>query len=394
MVFKFGNTQVALLAAGLLAALLGAPGAAAWTWPVDGPVLRPFVADDDPYTGGQHRGIDIGAPSGTDVLAPASGVVSFAGQVPRQGLCLTIRTADGYSVTLVHLGSIGAAPRTTLAEGEVVGTIGPSGDPEGPEPYVHLGIRLTADPNGYLDPLTLLPARPAAPEPPVLKPGRPVARLRPTRTVAQSSVPRARSGSTRSASPQRRPVEVPRAKVPRRVVSPRTAVPARTLLVDATVPASRGDERRPEPRTAPARQRTSVHPPQPVARRTTPRGHRRVAAWLLGAAFAALLAASILAFRRPFRPTVAQRAAPIIDRDALLPDDTDLLHQLDPAHRSCVHDHRGGRPRAPSPSTRRRHVLPHRHRRARLEGRPGRRGAGPRAQGVRRSDRRALEGAA
>src|SRR6266508_1792774 len=86
MVFKFGNKQVALLAAGLLAALLGAPGAAAWTWPVDGPVLRPFVADDDPYTGGQHRGIDIGAPSGTDVLAPASGVVSFAGQVPRQGL--------------------------------------------------------------------------------------------------------------------------------------------------------------------------------------------------------------------------------------------------------------------------------------------------------------------
>src|SRR6266540_4996201 len=167
MVFKFGNKQVALLAAGLLAALLGAPGAAAWTWPVDGPVLRPFVAHDDPYTGGQHRGIDIGAPSGTDVLAPASGVVSFAGQVPREGKCLTIRTADGYSVTLVHLGAIGVGVGTAVDEGEVVGTIGPSGEPEWPEPYVHLGIRLTSDPHGYLDPLLFLPARQTTPATPV-----------------------------------------------------------------------------------------------------------------------------------------------------------------------------------------------------------------------------------
>src|SRR6266540_1586438 len=237
MVFKFGNKQVALLAAGLLAALLGAPGAAAWTWPVDGPVLRPFVAHDDPYTGGQHRGIDIGAPSGTDVLAPASGVVSFAGQVPRQGLCLTIRTADGYSVTLVHLGSIGAAPRTTLAEGEVVGTIGPSGDPEGPEPYVHLGIRLTADPNGYIDPLLLLPqrpeapARPAEPEPAAQTavpaaapaPAPPQRAVRPRRPSARGRVvvrPRIRSRpagdpapSAASGQPATRPVrEEPRAR--------------------------------------------------------------------------------------------------------------------------------------------------------------------------------------
>ena len=33
-----------------------------------------------------------------------------------------------------------------------MGTIGPSGEPEGTEPYVYLGIRLTADPNGYVDP--------------------------------------------------------------------------------------------------------------------------------------------------------------------------------------------------------------------------------------------------
>ena len=129
-------------------------------------MLRPFIAENDPYAGGQHRGIDIGAPSEADVRAPATGVVSFAGRLPHEGLCLTIRTQDGYSVTLVHLGSIGLPVGTAVVESEVVGTIGPSGEPEGPEPYVHLGVRLTADPNGYVDPLSLLPVREGAPQEP------------------------------------------------------------------------------------------------------------------------------------------------------------------------------------------------------------------------------------
>ena len=45
----------------LALALVAAPAAAAWTWPVAGPVLRPFSFGSDPYAGGQHRGVDIGA---------------------------------------------------------------------------------------------------------------------------------------------------------------------------------------------------------------------------------------------------------------------------------------------------------------------------------------------
>ena len=48
----------------LIALQAGVPPALAWTWPVDGPVLRPFVLGDDPYAAGQHRGIDIGATAG------------------------------------------------------------------------------------------------------------------------------------------------------------------------------------------------------------------------------------------------------------------------------------------------------------------------------------------
>jgi hypothetical protein len=162
MVFRTGNTFLLVV----LVALALAPGASAWAWPVDGPVLRPFVSEGDPYTGGQHRGIDIGAPTGSDVRSAISGVVAYAGQLPHQGLCLTIRTEDGWSVTLVHLGSIGVSVGTEVGQGDVVGTIGPSGDPEGTEPYVYLGIRHTADPNGYVDPQTLLPPRHAPEQPP------------------------------------------------------------------------------------------------------------------------------------------------------------------------------------------------------------------------------------
>ena len=130
---------------------------------MQGPVLQPFSYDEaHPYASGQHRGVDIGADAvGEAVVAPAAGTVSFAGTVPTNGKTVTIETADGYSVTLTHLGSIAVPKGATVAEEDSIGTIGPSGTPEVDAPYVHLGIRITADPNGYVDPLGLLPPAPA-----------------------------------------------------------------------------------------------------------------------------------------------------------------------------------------------------------------------------------------
>lgn len=136
------------------------PAAYAWTWPVQGAVLQGFVYDEShPYASGQHRGVDIVADAaGEKVVAPAAGTVTFAGSVPTSGESVTIQTVDGYSVTLTHLGSILVTKGASLAEGDTAGTIGPSGTPEFDRPYVHLGIRLTSDPTGYLDPLSFLPA--------------------------------------------------------------------------------------------------------------------------------------------------------------------------------------------------------------------------------------------
>jgi murein DD-endopeptidase MepM/ murein hydrolase activator NlpD len=122
----------------LLAVLVGAPPAHAWTRPVDGPVLKPFSLGEDAYAAGYHRGVDLAAPAGSPIRAPASGTVTFAGVVPDGGRTITIATPDGFAVTLVHLGSFAAARGAAVAEGSVVATVGPSGVAEHPEPYVPL----------------------------------------------------------------------------------------------------------------------------------------------------------------------------------------------------------------------------------------------------------------
>ena len=129
----------------------------------DGQVLRPYVLGGDAYAAGQHRGIDVAGPDGSPVRA-ASGTVTFAGSLPTHGRGVTIATADGYAVTLVHLGAIGVAKGDSVVEGCADRVLGSSGEPEHPAPSVHLGVRVASQPEGYVDPLGLLPPRAAVPE--------------------------------------------------------------------------------------------------------------------------------------------------------------------------------------------------------------------------------------
>jgi len=66
--------------------------------PVTGPVVRGFDARAGPYGPG-HRGIDISAPLGTTVRAPAAGRVEFAGPVAGT-IWVSLVVAPGVRVTL------------------------------------------------------------------------------------------------------------------------------------------------------------------------------------------------------------------------------------------------------------------------------------------------------
>ena len=117
-----------LVPVALAAALFAPAPALGWSWPVSGSVLTGFAFDRaHPYAAGQHRGIDIGAAEGVAVSAPVSGTVSFAGSVPSSGRTISIETSDGYSVTLVHLGSYSVRRGQQVAEHDVVGTVGSAG---------------------------------------------------------------------------------------------------------------------------------------------------------------------------------------------------------------------------------------------------------------------------
>lgn len=276
--------------------LVWVPVASAWTWPVQGPVVQPFSYDaSHPYAAGQHRGIDIGAPAaGAPVVAPAAGTVTFAGTVPTSGESVTIATADGYSVTLTHLGSFAVARGAAVTEGALVGTVGPSGTPEVAVPYVHLGIRLAADPNGYLDPLSFLPPL-AAPPPPdggATTPA-PVSTAPAPKPVVQHH-PRA-TAPARPAAPAVDAAAVPRAQpsvVPYAPAQP-AVVPARGgarghgWSVQAFEASRHALRHRPVPAPAPA-------PAQPAARRrravsVLPLGAGAGAAALAGGALLLLL---------------------------------------------------------------------------------------------------------
>ncbi len=214
----------------VLVVLLFAPAAGAWSWPAGGDVVQPFTFDAaHPYAAGQHRGIDVAGDPGTTVVAPEGGSISFAGTVPSSGKSVTILTGDGYAVTLTHLGSIAVGKGAAVSEGDAVGTIGPSGDAEVGVPYVHLGVRIAADEQGYLDPATLLPPRPSASSPPDPAPApptsTPVADDVPAAPAPPAAAPAVATAAPAAPAASPSPLDVPAPAVAPPAPTPRPALP-------------------------------------------------------------------------------------------------------------------------------------------------------------------------
>ena len=137
---------------------------------MEGPVVTQYSNGDDPYAGGQHRGIDVSAAAGTPVVAAADGSVRFAGALGSAGLTVSIRTSDElYDTSYLHLDSIDVRAGDRVAAGARIGSVGTTGRRSLAEPHLHFGVRDAGDRFAYRDPLTLLPP-PAAPRVPVARP--------------------------------------------------------------------------------------------------------------------------------------------------------------------------------------------------------------------------------
>ncbi|MBX5470153.1 MAG: M23 family metallopeptidase [Thermoleophilaceae bacterium] len=263
-----------------LCAALAAPSAASaadgWLWPVRGPVITQYRNGTDPYAAGQHRGIDIAAPVGTEVVAAAAGVVTFAGTAGSSGLTVAIRTADGsFDTSYLHLSRIDVRKGDRLAAGDAVGAVGLTGRRSADEPHLHFGVRVAGSDHDYRDPLSLLPPPPAAtgPRAPLPAPAGAPAAAPPAAPVP------APVGAPRRA-PAPRPVRHPR---PVRAPRPHRAGPR---PLPTPVPVVRAARRgaalrrpapaRPAPASAPAGLAPGIGPagrsygPAPDAPRTAP----------------------------------------------------------------------------------------------------------------------------
>ena len=87
-----------------------------------------------------HLGVDYGAPTGTEVVSVASGVVVSAGWAGGGGRQVRIRHAGGYETYYLHLSRFAGGMRagTRVAQGQVIGFVGASGTATGP----HLDYRV------------------------------------------------------------------------------------------------------------------------------------------------------------------------------------------------------------------------------------------------------------
>ncbi len=117
-------------------------------WP-----LRAAVGDGFGPRGNRfHEGVDLPAPTGTDVIAAAPGRVAWAG--PRAGgwgKLVTLANGRGVRTMYAHLSKVEVKVGEWVAGGTVLGRVGATGDATGP--HLHFEVRVGG---AAIDPLRAL----------------------------------------------------------------------------------------------------------------------------------------------------------------------------------------------------------------------------------------------
>lgn len=115
--------------------------AQAFVWPVKGRISGRF-GNQRVYNGtpkSPHSGMDIAAPTGTPVIAPASGVVTFAApDLYLTGGTLLLDHGHGVSSNFLHLSRIDVKVGDRVQQGQVIGAVGATGRATGP--HLHWGM--------------------------------------------------------------------------------------------------------------------------------------------------------------------------------------------------------------------------------------------------------------
>jgi murein DD-endopeptidase MepM/ murein hydrolase activator NlpD len=115
--------------------------AAGFRWPVVGRISGVFGSQRI-YNGvpkSAHSGLDVAAPQGTPIKAPAAGIVSFANaDLYLTGGTVLIDHGHGISSNFLHLSRIDVKVGERVEQGQVIGLVGATGRATGP--HMHWGM--------------------------------------------------------------------------------------------------------------------------------------------------------------------------------------------------------------------------------------------------------------
>jgi len=122
-------------------------------WPVKGFITSGFGRRTDPIEDGTdyHTGVDISAPYGSPVKAPAEGLVIFCGWQQGYGNCLEVSHGGGVVTRYAHLSKILVKPGQHLKRWQKIGLVGTSGRSTGS--HLHYEVLRNGqpkDPRRYL----------------------------------------------------------------------------------------------------------------------------------------------------------------------------------------------------------------------------------------------------
>lgn len=128
-------------------------GSISFTWPCPSSSrITSYFGDRESPTAGastNHKGIDIGASSGNNIIAAAGGTVVIATYSQSAGNYVMISHGGGVYTVYMHMKSIAVSEDQEVSKGSVIGYVGSTGYSTGP--HLHFGIRVNGN---YVNPLT------------------------------------------------------------------------------------------------------------------------------------------------------------------------------------------------------------------------------------------------
>lgn len=126
-----------------------------WPCPSSSRITSGFGGRSSPTEGASsnHKGIDIGASSGSDIVAAADGTVTISTYSYSAGNYIMINHGGGVSTVYLHCSKLLVSVGETVKKGQVIAKVGSTGYSTGP--HLHFGVRVNGayvNPSQYVSP--------------------------------------------------------------------------------------------------------------------------------------------------------------------------------------------------------------------------------------------------